>query len=186
MKRLLFILAAVLWASVGNAQSPHGVLERHKDGMRLDGRVLSLQEQGAILSDIGGIDYTSEWLRYSLWRERGQKCFLSGTIITSIGAGALLGIGAAYLGGMLGVIPIAALAGSESEQVFDDYDSAFAPWFIGCGAIAAAGAATILTGVTILVVNNRRMSAICDKYNESSITLQIGLTPSGAGLALLF
>ena len=111
MKRLLLILTVILWALACNAQSPHGVLERYKDGMRLDGRILSLQEQGAILSDIGGKDYTSEWLRYSLWREGGQKCILAGTIITSIGAGALLGIGAAYLGGMLGVIPLAALAG---------------------------------------------------------------------------
>lgn len=187
MKRLLFILAIVLWTSAGNAQSPNGMLKRYKDGMRLDGRILSLQEQGAILSDIGGKDYTSEWLRYSHWREEGQKCIIAGTVITSIGTGALLGIGAAYIGGLFGVVfPLAVFAASESVQILNDYDSAFAPWFIGSGAVAAAGAATFLTGVTILVVNNRRMSAICDKYNESCITLQIGLTHSGAGLALLF
>ena len=186
LKKQFLILVAILWALTVHAQAPYGSLERYKDGMKLDGRVLSFHEQGVILSDIGGKDYTSEWLRYLHLREEGQKCIMIGSIIASIGAGALLGIGAVYFGGMLGVIPFAALAGSESEQVFDDYYSAFAPWIIGSGAVAAAGAATVLIGVTILVVNNRRMSDICGKYNESGITLQIGLTPSGAGLALLF
>ena len=87
---------------------------------------------------------------------------------------------------MLGVVPMAALAGSESDEVLAGYEAKLRPWFIGTGAIAAAGAVTALAGVTVLLVYNRKMSAICDKFNESHGYYSFTLSPYGVGLKVKF
>ncbi|MBP5636250.1 MAG: hypothetical protein J6X25_01865 [Bacteroidales bacterium] len=201
MKRSLITIACMLLGVTAFAQfndtSYSGLLERHNGGMRLDGTDLTPDEMAIILADVNGVDRTLDWESYKRKRALGEGLIIGGSSAAAAGAVVFVGttvvwVLVAALGG--GIAAVASGGDTDSTQnAVDDLSKQFAPWFWGSGILTGAGAVAAVSGIPILVVNNKKLNGIVNEWNQaqgnvvaSDISLNFGAAPSGIGLTLNF
>ena len=196
MKRILVTIACLL-LSIGafaqfNDTEFNGILERHHGGMRMDGTDLTPDEMAVILADVAGVDRTEEWYSYKRKRALGEGLIIGGSATAAAGAVVFVGTGVVWLlvaalGGGL-----AAALGGDGQEAVDNVSEQFEPWFIGSGALTGLGAAAAISGIPIMVSNNKKLNGIVNDWNAANsatgteVSLNFGAAPSGIGFTLNF
>ena len=184
MRRILIIsgLVAAFLSLAQNANAQYRPARIHRD--RADfvdeyRRILSDSE----LIDAVGVDIYEETIigarkQYTM----GRKLVVSGV--------AGLGVGIA---GIVGGAAIIASAGphknANDEVYFDDEDKAATGGLVAViGSVATALGGTALTvGIPLKVIGQSRLNWVENDYNDRQrISLNVGATPNGIGLALRF
>ena len=161
-------------------------LHRHLDGMKLDGMVLTKEQQMDILAELSaadGEDYIAQWEKYRKGRGWGVGLIIGGASLAATGAAVVVGTGLVW------VVCVIFVAVGGQEAV-DNLSRQFAPWIYGGLAAFGAGTAVAVAGIPLTTSNCKKMNEITDRYNHqgsaSSPVLTFGPTRSGFGLALNF
>jgi hypothetical protein len=201
MKKILFlIMAALVCVSVfaepgarkeerkaqkDSIRAAEMVGAHHKGvKIKLDGTVLTKEQQSLLLSNIDLEDYNDEWASYKKQRHLGNGLCIGGSVM--IGAGAAAEVVA------LGYIVVGALVGALTLGQADMNEIMKPAGYLAAGGLVAAGlgAGTIAVGVPIRVKADKKMKAVCDGYNNATERVEkeviFGSTGSGVGLALRF
>lgn len=201
MKKILFlIMAALVCVSVfaepgarkeerkaqkDSIRAAEMVGAHHKGvKIKLDGTVLTKEQQSLLLSNIDLEDYNDEWAGYKKQRHLGNGLCIGGSVF--IGAGAAAEVVA------LGYIVVGALVGALTLGQADMNEIMKPAGYIAAGGLAAAGvgAGALAAGIPIRVKADKKMKAVCDGYNNASERVEkeliFGSTASGVGLALQF
>ena len=147
------------------------------DTVKLD-KAATLQ----LLEGAGGPQLSDDWQRYC--SQRGWGIGLTAGGFTVAAAGVLYST-AMVVGGAVGSA-LVAVGGDEAVQ---GVWNGMSPRINGGMIVAGVGAVAGITGVVLLINGNthlRRIVRDCNEPGASSVTLTLGPTPSGIGLALRF
>lgn len=135
-----------------------------------------------LLEGAGGPQLSDDWQRYC--SQRGWGIGLTAGGFTVAAAGVLYST-AMVVGGAVGSA-LVAVGGDEAVQ---GVWNGMSPRINGGMIVAGVGAVAGITGVVLLINGNthlRRIVRDCNEPGASSVTLTLGPTPSGIGLALRF
>lgn len=135
-----------------------------------------------LLEGAGGPQLSDDWQRYC--SQRGWGIGLTAGGFTVAAAGVLYST-AMVVGGAVGSA-LVAVGGDEAVQ---GVWNGMSPRINGGMIVAGVGAVAGITGVVLLINGNthlRRIVRDCNEPGASSVTLTLGPTPSGVGLALRF
>lgn len=135
-----------------------------------------------LLEGAGGPQLSDDWQRYC--SQRGWGIGLTAGGFTVAAAGVLYST-AMVVGGAVGSA-LVAVGGDEAVQ---GVWNGMSPRINGGMIVAGVGAVAGITGVVLLINGNthlRRIVRDCNQPGASSVTLTLGPTPSGVGLALRF
>ena len=135
-----------------------------------------------LLEGAGGPQLSNDWQRYC--SQRGWGIGLTAGGFTVAAAGVLYST-AMVVGGAVGSA-LVAVGGDEAVQ---GVWNGMSPRINGGMIVAGVGAVAGITGVVLLINGNthlRRIVRDCNEPGASSVTLTLGPTPSGVGLALRF
>ena len=135
-----------------------------------------------LLEGAGGPQLSDDWQRYC--SQRGWGIGLTAGGFTVAAAGVLYST-AMVVGGAVGSA-LVAVGGDEAVQ---GVWNGMSPRINGGMIVAGVGAVAGITGVVLLINGNthlRRIVRDCNEPGTSSVTLTLGPTPSGIGLALRF
>lgn len=135
-----------------------------------------------LLEGAGGPQLSNDWQRYC--SQRGWGIGLTAGGFTVAAAGVLYST-AMVVGGAVGSA-LVAVGGDEAVQ---GVWNGMSPRINGGMIVAGVGAVAGITGVVLLINGNthlRRIVRDCNEPGASSVTLTLGPTPSGIGLALRF
>lgn len=187
MKKCFLSAAFLLFSLLAFAQFNNtdfaGTLARHHGGMRLDGIDLTPDEQFLILSDINGQDLNQQWAHLKSQRALGEGLIIGGSSVAGVGALTFVGTGLVY-------IVCAMFVAIGGQEAIDNLGKSFEPWFVGSAAVTGVGAAAAITGIPILVVNNKKMDAIVNDWNmehtNPDVSFNFGAAPSGVGFTVNF
>ncbi len=201
MKKILFVILTVLMCIPSFAEPGSRKEERkaQKDSIRaaemvgahhkgakikLDGTILTKEQQSLLLSNIDLEDYNDEWASYKKQRHLGNGLCIGGSVM--VGAGAAAEVVA------LGYIVVGALVAALTLGQADMNEIMKPAGYIAAGGLAAAGvgAGALAAGIPIRVKADKKMKAVCDGYNNATERVEkeliFGSTGSGVGLALRF
>ena len=135
-----------------------------------------------LLEGAGGPQLSDDWQRYC--SQRGWGIGLTAGGFTVAAAGIFYST-AMVVGGAVGSA-LVAVGGDEAVQ---GVWNGMSPRINGGMIVAGVGAVAGITGVVLLINGNthlRRIVRDCNEPGASSVTLTLGPTPSGVGLALRF
>ncbi|MDO4998871.1 MAG: hypothetical protein Q4E27_01295 [Bacteroidales bacterium] len=135
-----------------------------------------------LLEGAGGPQLSDDWQRYC--SQRGWGIGLTAGGFTVAAAGVFYST-AMVVGGAVGSA-LVAVGGDEAVQ---GVWNGMSPRINGGMIVASVGAVAGITGVVLLINGNthlRRIVRDCNEPGASSVTLTLGPTPSGIGLALRF
>ena len=135
-----------------------------------------------LLEGAGGPQLSDDWQRYC--SQRGWGIGLTAGGFTVAAAGVLYST-AMVVGGAVGSA-LVAVGGDEAVQ---GVWNGMSPRINGGMIVAGVGTVAGITGVVLLINGNihlRRIVRDCNEPGASSVTLTLGPTPSGIGLALRF
>ena len=135
-----------------------------------------------LLEGAGGPQLSDDWQRYC--SQRGWGIGLTAGGFTVAAAGVLYST-AMVVGGAVGSA-LVAVGGDEAVQ---GVWNGMSPRINGGMIVAGVGAVAGITGVVLLINGNthlRRIVRDCNEPGASSVTLTLGPTSSGIGLALRF
>lgn len=135
-----------------------------------------------LLEGAGGPQLSDDWQRYC--SQRGWGIGLTAGGFTVAAAGVLYST-AMVVGGAVG----SALVAVGGEEAVQGVWNGMSPRINGGMIVAGVGAVAGITGVVLLINGNthlRRIVRDCNEPGASSVTLTLGPTPSGIGLALRF
>ena len=135
-----------------------------------------------LLEGAGGPQLSDDWQRYC--SQRGWGIGLTAGGFTIAAAGVLYST-AMVVGGAVGSA-LVAVGGDEAVQ---GVWNGMSPRINGGMIVAGVGAVAGISGVVLLINGNthlRRIVRDCNEPGASSVTLTLGPTPSGIGLALRF
>ena len=135
-----------------------------------------------LLEGAGGPQLSDDWQRYC--SQRGWGIGLTAGGFTVAAAGVLYST-AMVVGGAVGSA-LVAVGGDEAVQ---GVWNGMSPRINGGMIVAGVGAVAGITGVVLLINGNthlRRIVRDCNEPGASSVTLTLGPTSSGVGLALRF
>ncbi|MBO5545659.1 MAG: hypothetical protein J5951_03255 [Bacteroidales bacterium] len=135
-----------------------------------------------LLEGAGGPQLSDDWQRYC--SQRGWGIGLTAGGFTVAAAGVLYST-AMVVGGAVGSA-LVAVGGDEAVQ---GVWNGMSPRINGGMIVAGVGAVAGITGVVLLINGNTHLRHIvrdCNEPGASSVTLTLGPTPSGVGLALRF
>lgn len=193
MKKILLLISLLAVCFAAQAQYS-GTLKRSGCSLKMDGQKLTKAETTALLSDIGGVDYTASW-------EKARRGRTTGIVMTSVGSGvAVLGAGVSIVGLFATVIAVGAAAttgaivgsvgGEETAQetassAADQAADSTTPIMTAGLVMMGAGAVTAVAGIPFIVVNCNKMNKIVKTYNNTP-ALAFGTTGNGLGLTLNF
>lgn len=158
----------------------------HRKGtkIKLDGIVLTPEQQTLLLSNIDSVDYNEDWAAFKKKRHLGNGLAIGGSVL--IGAGAAAEVVA--LGYVVVGVLVAALTLGQA-----DMDEIMRPaGYFAAGGLAAAGvgAGAMAVGIPIRVKADKKMKATCDGYNNATERVEksviFGTTASGVGLSFNF
>lgn len=183
MKRFAFLcgLVAALICLTRNAQAQY-IPQIHRDGAGfVDDRGMHLSNQE--IRDLVGEDIYFETVVGAQKQYRaGRKMIIGG----AIGAGAsmaisIIGFNLAYDSAYL----------KESGQIaFRNEGEAIVGFVCYYGGLAAAGLAlsVLEAGIPLQIIGKKRLNWVCDEANKATgnISLHVGATPHGVGIALNF
>lgn len=201
MKKILFLILTIIMCIPAFAEPGARKEERkaQKDSIRaaemvgahhkgvkikLDGTVLTKEQQSLLLSNIDLEDYNDEWASYKKQRHLGNGLVIGGSV--------MIGVGAAAEVAALGYIVVGALVGALTLGQADMNEIMKPAGYLAAGGLVAAGlgAGTIAVGVPIRVKADKKMKAVCEGYNNATERVEkefiFGSTGSGVGLALRF
>ena len=201
MKKTLLLIAALFFCLSSFAEPGSRKEERkaQKDSIRaaemvgahhkgvkikLDGTVLTKEQQALLLSNIDLEDYNDEWASYRKQRHLGNGLAIGGSVM--IGAGAVAeGVAIVYV--LAGVLGAAFTLGQGDVQPIFDIAGY---WAVGGLAAAGVGAGALAVGIPIRVKADKKMKGVCDGYNNATERVEkeliFGSTGSGVGLAWRF
>ena len=126
MKRL-FLTCFLLLVSVALWGQYAGVAKRSGTHIKLDGERLTPEQQVALLSDIGGVDYNEPWTRAAKLRNTGLGLTIGGSVVSVAGLattfiGAVASAFGAAIGAAAGGIDVAGhVTGSAGVRVLHLY-----------------------------------------------------------------
>ena len=187
MKRVVVLLLALLWAATAFAQYVpewhQGELKRRGTKLAVLDEKLDKEATQALLTQVGGTDMADAWEKACSLRGWGIGLTSGGYTLAA--AGFCFG-GIYILAGVVGTI-FAAIGGQEAvDKLWAD----LGPQVTIGGIAMFTGLAVGTTGVVLLCVGNgnmRKLAKTCDAAGIApSISLTLGPTPSGVGLALRF
>lgn len=201
MKKILFLILTIIMCIPAFAEPGARKEERkaQKDSIRaaemvgahhkgvkikLDGTVLTKEQQSLLLSNIDLEDYNDEWASYKKQRHLGNGLVIGGSV--------MIGVGAAAEVAALGYIVVGALVGALTLGQADMAEIMKPAGYLAAGGLAAAGvgAGALAVGIPIRVKADKKMKAVCDGYNNATERVEkeviFGSTGSGVGLALRF
>lgn len=201
MKKILFLILTIIMCIPAFAEPGARKEERkaQKDSIRaaemvgahhkgvkikLDGTVLTKEQQSLLLSNIDLEDYNDEWASYKKQRHLGNGLAIGGSV--------MIGVGAAAEVVALGYIVVGALVGALTLGQADMAEIMKPAGYLAAGGLAAAGvgAGALAVGIPIRVKADKKMKAVCEGYNNATERVEkefiFGSTGSGVGLALRF
>jgi hypothetical protein len=201
MKKILFLFLTIIMCIPAFAEPGARKEERkaQKDSIRaaemvgahhkgvkikLDGTVLTKEQQSLLLSNIDLEDYNDEWASYKKQRHLGNGLVIGGSV--------MIGVGAAAEVAALGYIVVGALVGALTLGQADMAEIMKPAGYLAAGGLAAAGvgAGALAVGIPIRVKADKKMKAVCEGYNNATERVEkefiFGSTGSGVGLALRF
>ena len=201
MKKILFFILTIIMCIPAFAEPGARKEERkaQKDSIRaaemvgahhkgvkikLDGTVLTKEQQSLLLSNIDLEDYNDEWTSYKKQRHLGNGLVIGGSV--------MIGVGAAAEVVALGYIVVGALVGALTLGQADMAEIMKPAGYLAAGGLAAAGvgAGALAVGIPIRVKADKKMKAVCEGYNNATERVEkefiFGSTGSGVGLALRF
>ena len=152
--------------------------------IKLDGTVLTKDQQQLLLSNIDLVDYNEDWAAFSRQRRLGNGLVIGGSVLIGVGAAAEV-VAVGYV--LVGVLVAAfSLGQADMEEVMKP-----AGYFAAGGlAVAGVGAGGLAAGIPIRVKADKKMKSVCDGYNNASERVEkeliFGSTASGVGLAFRF
>jgi hypothetical protein len=158
----------------------------HRKGtkIKLDGTVLTREQQTLLLSNIDSIDYNEAWGEYRKQRHLGNGLVIGGSVFIGVGAAAeVVALGYVVVGA---IVAIFTFGQADMNEVMKP-----AGYFAAGGlASAAVGAGALSVGIPIRVKADKKMKATCEGYNNATERIEkeviFGNTGSGVGLALRF
>ena len=187
MKRILVILVLMLTAVAAQAQYLDGPYVRRGGHLKGANGKLSKEETAAVLSNIGGQDFTADWNKANGWRKAGIWMIAGGSA-TAVGGAVvfLLGATVSAIGGATGAVIGGMVGGDDgASQGADEGVKAGEPYMTAGLIVGAAGLATATAGIPILIVNCSKMNGIVRKSNDT-VQLSLASGPNGMGLRLSF
>lgn len=158
----------------------------HRKGtkIKLDGVVLTPEQQTLLLSNIDGYDYNEYWAHLRSKRHLGNGL--------AIGGSALVGVGAACEVVAVGYIVVGVLVAALTLGQADMDEIMKPAGYFAAGGLASAGvgASVMAVGIPIRVKADKKMKATCEGYNNATERVEksviFGSTQSGIGLSYNF
>ena len=158
----------------------------HRSGtkIKLDGIVLTPEQQSLLLSDIDGVDFNEDWAGFRKDRRLGNGFVIGGSV--------LVGVGAAAEVVALGYVVVGALVAMLTFGQADMNEIMKPAGYLAVGGLAAAGvgAGALAVGIPIRVKADKKMKATCEGYNNATERVEksiiFGTTASGVGLSFNF
>ena len=100
--------------------------------------------------------------------------------------GGILGIGAGFAGAVLTGVK-AGKAGYSDLQTAVGNDASIAALYLGSSALASAGGAALSGGIILKTIGKKRLNWVSEECNNASnVSLNVGATSNGFGIALNF
>lgn len=206
MKKIIIVLVLLAMAVSAHAQYATTSLAERKGGsIKIDDYKLSQAEALDLMSNIGGEDYSEQWIKARGGRTAGIAMMAGGGGVTVVGLTTVLigavtsmfgATGGAIAGTMVGSIGGQETATQTGQEAAQKGAQAGVPIMNTGGIIALVGFVTSIAGIPVTVVNCKKMSSLVDKYNESltapekeprgDVLLSFGATANGVGLRLTF
>lgn len=158
----------------------------HRKGtkVKLDGIVLTPEQQTLLLSNIDGIDYNEDWAGFRKQRRLGNGLAIGGSVLIGAGAAAeVVALGYVVVGALVAVF---SFGQADMNEVMRP-----AGYFAAGGmASAAVGAGVMAFGIPIRVKADKKMKTTCEGYNNATERVEkeviFGATASGVGIAFNF
>ncbi|MBR5925067.1 MAG: hypothetical protein IKZ60_06335 [Bacteroidales bacterium] len=158
----------------------------HRKGtkIKLDGIVLTPEQQTLLLSNIDSLDFNPEWAAYKKQRHLGNGLAIGGSVLVGAGAAAEV-VALGYV--MVGVL-VAALTLGQADM--NEILKPAGYWATGGLVAAGVGAGVMAVGIPIRVKADKNMKVICEGYNNATVRVEssviFGTTASGIGLSFNF
>ena len=158
----------------------------HRKGtkIKLDGIVLTPEQQTLLLSNIDSVDYNQDWAAFKKQRHLGNGLAIGGSCFIAIGAAAeVVALGYVVVGALVAAF---SLGQADMDEVMKPAG------YFAAGGLAAAGvgAGAMAVGIPIRVKADKKMKATCDGYNNATERVEksviFGTTASGIGLSFNF
>lgn len=105
----------------------------------------------------------------------------------SLITGGLIGVGAGLAGSVLAGVKAANDGYRDFETAVED-DGAVLALYLGSTALLSAGFAAINGGIVLKTIGKKRLEWVSEEANKATgnVTLHVGATPHGVGIALNF
>ena len=166
----------------------------NKKGKEVEKKVkFSKEEQEAILSNVGGIDFNPLWKKSAVMQTTGMWMLIGGSLFlvggTAAGGGMML-VGAVIMPVVVAIVAVFTFGQADMTDVMAQFwDSIMEKSKIG-GSVAVAGTAVAVTGAILLAVGHKNLRRTV-KYTNAigkpqQADLTFGATSSGVGLTLKF
>lgn len=166
----------------------------NKNGKEVEKKVkFSKEEQEAILSDVGGIDFNPLWKKSAVMQTTGMWMLIGGGLFMiggTVAGGGMMLVGAVIMPVVVALVAVFTLGQADMTDVMAQYwETILERSKIG-GSIAVAGTAVAVTGAILLAVGHKNLRRTV-KYTNAigkprQADLAFGATPSGVGLTLKF
>jgi len=201
MKKLLFLSLLLLigFAAAAEPGSKKEERKARKDSIRaaemvgahragtkikLDGTVLTPEQQSLLLSNINMEDYNEEWSQYVRKRRIGNGLSIGGSSLVLLGAGAeVVAIGYVVVGALVAAL---SLGHADMDEVMKPAGYFAVGGLVGIG----VGGAAMGIGIPMRVKADKHMKGICDEYNNTENRVDksiiLGTTNSGVGISFNF
>lgn len=183
---LVFMLLSLgAWAQYAQSDA----LKRSGVHLSLNGETLSPEAQAALLSNIGGTDYTALWEEARSSRALGTGLTIGGGV-AALGGLSCVMIG--FVGDMTGAAVggiIGSIGGEKGAKEGAEEGSKAGSGFVTGGLIATcAGLAAMGVGITKIVKSGKKLDGIVSSYNNGNSVTQVTLGPTsnGFGISLMF
>ena len=183
---MLMFLSLGAWAQYAGT----GAIRRVGTHIEMNGERLSPEAQSALLANIGGKDYNSDWDKARKGRNTGVGLVVGGGTATILGGGVLvLGAATSLIGATIGGT-VGSIGGQEGAQKGAEEGASAEGPIMTAGLITAGlGLVATVVGIPMITSNNKILNGIVNTYNNGgrpSAQLNFGPTYNGIGLALVF
>lgn len=182
MKRIAFIcgLVAAFLCLAQNANAQYaGPI--HREGAKLADMRGNILTDHEVLSLIGEQVYDETYVGACKQRKAG-KSLIWGGLGGLIGGGVLYGVGFSQIADKVNQNS----STEEIQKALQDNPGS-AGMVLGGTLLMVAGGIALDAGIPLAIIGKKRLNWVADDYNaRKGLTYQMGVTPSGVGLALNF
>ena len=182
MKKILIIsgmIAAFLCLTQNaNAQYAGPI---HREGANLADMRGNILTDHEVLNLIGEQVYDETYVGACKQRKTGKTLIWSG-LGGMVGGAVLYGVGLSKVAGK-----ISQNSSNEDIQKAFEGNPGSAGMVVGGTLLMAAGAIALDAGIPLAIIGKKRLNWVAEDYNaRKGLTYQMGVTPSGVGLAINF